>query len=304
MFRLKENTFFYNKDKKTVIIHGTHKYSINDPKSDYFKMLKSENYSNELKQFLINKNIVNNWDETEINRLDRTGFYFLDVAKSTINSFDKFKEVFSDTTIIIIGCGGIGTVVLDNLIRCGFTNFVLVDNDKIEKSNLNRQLFFTLKDVGSLKTNTLKNTLSHYTDNKLHIQTCCKYIHNVTDLKRIIHVSGKQLIVNCADSPEDIINVVGDYGVQENIPFCYAYVGIETGTISPIYDKTNVFSKQKIESNGKIKGSIGSTNMIVGSLLSHKIISYLMRKFISGDLELLFKKQIINFNTFEVDTYE
>lgn len=58
----------------------------------------------------------------------------------------------------IAGAGGLGSNCAFNLTRCGFKNFVIVDFDKIEYSNLNRQFFF-YHQVGIPKVDALKENL-------------------------------------------------------------------------------------------------------------------------------------------------
>nr|WP_307774701.1 sulfur carrier protein ThiS adenylyltransferase ThiF [uncultured Cetobacterium sp.] len=58
----------------------------------------------------------------------------------------------------VAGCGGIGSNVAMHLVRCGVKNFKLVDFDKIEKSNLNRQFFFE-DQIGLYKCDTLCENL-------------------------------------------------------------------------------------------------------------------------------------------------
>lgn len=57
-------------------------------------------------------------------------------------------------TIGIAGCGGLGSNCAMHLVRSGFRKFVLVDFDRVEFSNLNRQAF-TLDQVGLLKADAL-----------------------------------------------------------------------------------------------------------------------------------------------------
>lgn len=54
----------------------------------------------------------------------------------------------------IAGCGGLGSNCAMHLVRSGFTRFVLVDFDRVEFSNLNRQAFFSLQ-VGEFKAEAL-----------------------------------------------------------------------------------------------------------------------------------------------------
>lgn len=52
------------------------------------------------------------------------------------------------------GCGGLGSNCAMHLVRSGFTRFVLVDFDRVEFSNLNRQAFFSAQ-VGEFKAEAL-----------------------------------------------------------------------------------------------------------------------------------------------------
>ncbi|OIQ51927.1 Sulfur carrier protein ThiS adenylyltransferase [Pseudodesulfovibrio hydrargyri] len=59
-----------------------------------------------------------------------------------------------EVTIGIAGCGGLGSNCAMHLVRSGFTRFVLVDFDRVEYSNLNRQAFFN-DQVGQYKAEAL-----------------------------------------------------------------------------------------------------------------------------------------------------
>ena len=53
-----------------------------------------------------------------------------------------------DSSIVVMGAGGIGCEVLKTLFLRGFHDFTVIDRDNIEVTNLNRQLLFSSKDVG------------------------------------------------------------------------------------------------------------------------------------------------------------
>jgi sulfur carrier protein ThiS adenylyltransferase len=72
----------------------------------------------------------------------------------SIAFLNKAKQI----QIGIAGCGGIGSNCAHNLVRCGFKNFLLVDHDVIEASNLNRQFFF-LNQTDHPKVDMLKQNL-------------------------------------------------------------------------------------------------------------------------------------------------
>lgn len=58
----------------------------------------------------------------------------------------------------IAGIGGIGSNVVVNLVRSGVSSFLIVDFDRVEESNLNRQFYFA-DQIGSLKVDALSANL-------------------------------------------------------------------------------------------------------------------------------------------------
>lgn len=67
-------------------------------------------------------------------------------------------EQFQKHAIGIAGCGGLGSNAAVALTRAGIGKLVLVDFDRVEKSNLNRQYYFR-SDIGQLKVDALADHL-------------------------------------------------------------------------------------------------------------------------------------------------
>lgn len=61
-------------------------------------------------------------------------------------------------TVGIAGCGGLGSNCAIHLVRSGFKHFVLVDHDRIEPSNLNRQAY-TANQLGQFKADALLDNM-------------------------------------------------------------------------------------------------------------------------------------------------
>lgn len=64
---------------------------------------------------------------------------------------DRIKDIKSKK-VLIIGLGGVGGYALENLVRAGIQDIIIVDNDTIEKSNLNRQIIALNSNIGKYKT--------------------------------------------------------------------------------------------------------------------------------------------------------
>ena len=76
-----------------------------------------------------------------LNQFSRTE---LIIGKESIKKLNNSK-------VAIFGIGGVGSFVVEGLVRAGIGNFILVDDDKVCLTNLNRQIIATRKTVGKPK---------------------------------------------------------------------------------------------------------------------------------------------------------
>lgn len=72
---------------------------------------------------------------------------------------EKAVEKLSQSTVAIFGIGGVGGYVAEALARAGVGKFVLVDNDRVAPSNINRQIIALHSTVGRLKTEVMKERI-------------------------------------------------------------------------------------------------------------------------------------------------
>ena len=68
------------------------------------------------------------------------------------------KKIFS-TKVLIVGMGGLGCPVALYLSNLGIKKIGIADHDKVDFSNLNRQILFNTKDIGKLKAVQAKRKL-------------------------------------------------------------------------------------------------------------------------------------------------
>ena len=80
----------------------------------------------------------------------------------------QIKKLFS-ARIIIFGIGGVGSALAQFLVRSGVQNLSIVDFDRVDITNLNRQLLSFQSNIGQLKVDALKNQLLDINP-KLHIE--------------------------------------------------------------------------------------------------------------------------------------
>jgi len=69
------------------------------------------------------------------------------------------QKKIKSAKVLIIGIGGLGCPLLAYLASSGVCNIGIVDHDKIELSNLNRQILFDTSDIGKFKVNQAKSKI-------------------------------------------------------------------------------------------------------------------------------------------------
>jgi sulfur carrier protein ThiS adenylyltransferase len=85
-----------------------------------------------------------------------TNSSIVDCRKMTQN---ELRIKLKDKTVGIAGCGGLGSNAAIALARIGIGNLVIVDFDRVEESNLNRQYYFR-EQIGNLKVEALAVNIS------------------------------------------------------------------------------------------------------------------------------------------------
>lgn len=65
----------------------------------------------------------------------------------------------SNAKVAIFGIGGVGSYVAEALARSGVGNFILVDNDKVTITNINRQIIATTKTIGQYKVDLMEERI-------------------------------------------------------------------------------------------------------------------------------------------------
>jgi molybdopterin-synthase adenylyltransferase len=69
------------------------------------------------------------------------------------------QKKISSARVLVVGVGGLGCPLVVYLANTGIRNIGLIDNDKVDLSNLNRQIIFNSSDVGKFKVVQAKKIL-------------------------------------------------------------------------------------------------------------------------------------------------
>lgn len=156
----------------------------------------------------------------------------------------------------IAGVGGIGSNVALNLVRSGVTNLKIVDFDRIEPSNLNRQFYFA-DQVGLTKVEALVINLS-----RINPQVCIEAV-----VQRIDATNCHQLFADCElivegfDRQADKKMLLETFAETKIVVSACGIAGSDLATI-----------RSRRLGNGYIVGDF-TTDCTQASLYSHKVSS-------------------------------
>lgn len=179
---------------------------------------------------------------------------------------------------------------MEHLVRAGVTKLFVIDFDVVHISNLNRQLLFDYGDVGQLKIKVVYDKLKKI-NSKINISTYKKKISNIKDMK-ILDNKPIDIVVNAADTPSNIENIIHMYCEKRNVASISCSVGRNYGNWGPLFipgkSISNAMYRQYIDTlmsdteryvqNLRLEPlevSFGPTNTIVSTFMAKDIIMYL-----------------------------
>ena len=210
-------------------------------------------------------------------------------------------DVLKNKSVLVLGLGGVGGYVTESLARCGIGNLVLVDYDKVDITNINRQIIATYDTIGRFKTECFKERISSIN------KDCNVKVLNVfysEENKDIIFNQKLDYIIDCCDSL-DSKKVLIEESNKQNIPIIscmgtgnkfhpelFAITKLKKTEYDPLAKKlryllkdnrklleTDVLYSKEVptEFKGKI-GSISYVPSVAGLLLTSFVINKFIEK--------------------------
>ena len=77
-------------------------------------------------------------------------------------------QKLQNATVMVVGCGAVGSFAIEALARSGVGHLIVVDFDVIEETNINRQLFALNSTVGTPKVSVAENRI-HDISPEIHV---------------------------------------------------------------------------------------------------------------------------------------
>jgi len=198
----------------------------------------------------------------------------------------KGQKTLSNSRVVVIGCGALGTIITSNLTRAGIGNLSIIDRDIVELNNLQRQILFDEKDIGFPKVMAAFEKLKNI-NTEITINPVLKDV-NITNIEELI--SGSDVVLDATDNFQTRM-IINDACVKLKIPWIYAGVIQTHGMTMNIMPEGPCFQclLPSIPDPGSVPtcetaGVLNTIVNIIASIESTEAIKILLKKEIEKNL--------------------
>jgi molybdopterin/thiamine biosynthesis adenylyltransferase len=182
------------------------------------------------------------------------------------------QEKLKRAKIFIAGAGGLGSPIAIYLAAAGIGLIKIVDSDRVELSNLNRQVLHWEEDIGKKKIESAKDKLIRLNPNiKVEISYDSINQNNVMQM-----LDGFDVIVDAMDNLATRY-ILNKAAIEKNIPFFHGAVnGFEGEIMDIIPGKTACLRcMYHGEAPSKKFPVVGATTAVIGSIQAIEVIKYI-----------------------------
>ena len=186
--------------------------------------------------------------------------------------------------VLIIGMGGLGCPLITYLASSGVNNIGIVDHDKVELSNLNRQILFSNSDLGKFKVTQARSKIKKI-NKKIKIKTFKVKISS----KNIKSIIKKYDIICDGTDNFKARYLINDYCKQDKKILISAAISKFDGHVfkfdfkkkTPCY-RCFMPEQPNDQNNCETEGIFSPVAGIVGALQANEVLKTLLR--LKGDL--------------------
>jgi adenylyltransferase/sulfurtransferase len=181
------------------------------------------------------------------------------------------QEKLKSATVFVAGAGGLGSPVLYYLAAAGVGHIKICDIDKVDLSNLNRQILYNTGDTSNWKAETASKKISQLND-----VIKISYFNSEAGWSLIDEIKECAIIIDCLDNFESR-HILNRISLQTDIPMMHAGVSEYYGQMTFLQPGETPCLACFIPENIKKESSgiVGAMAGIVGSMQAMEVIKFL-----------------------------
>lgn len=182
--------------------------------------------------------------EGELARFDRQLRYFSDIGGSGPTPSECQRRL-REAKVAVLGVGGLGGWSAWALACCGIGEMWLIDGDRVEVSNLNRQILYTESDLGLLKVEAAARRLRAF-NSSMRVTSTARRLESQVEIADFI--AGADVVIDAADWPaHDIERWCNSACFEAGIPYITMSHFPPIARVGPLYvpGETGCFACQE-----------------------------------------------------------
>lgn len=207
---------------------------------------------------------------------------------------EEAQEKLKQSTVFVAGAGGLGGPVCYYLAAAGVGNLIICDRDKVDLSNLNRQILHGTNDIDIPKTDSALQTLSNLNP-EISIET---YHISIDDNSINDIANNADIIVDCLDNIATR-RVLNTFSIKNKIPIMHAGIDGWNAQLTllnpPLTPCMNCLFDSSVDTN-EPKPVLGAVAGAVGTMQSLETIKYLTGETSVENTLLFFDALTLEFN--------
>lgn len=190
------------------------------------------------------------------------------------------QQKLASARVLVIGAGGLGVAVLQQLTAAGVGHLGLADGDVISMSNLHRQLIYTAEDCGQKKVSAAQRWIKNQNPD-ISIEIFTDYFSEANAFTQAL---GYDVLVDCTDSIRARY-LINDVALALNVPMVYASVHAWQGQLSVFNYQAGatyrcLFAEpEQIEEqmNCDTFGTLVSVPQLLGTLQANEVLKIILQ---------------------------
>lgn len=190
--------------------------------------------------------------------------------QKTISTQEQYT-LFS-SHVVIVGCGGLGGFVSEMLARIGVGSLTLIDGDRFEEHNLNRQNFSSIHTLGRNKAEVVGEKLQEINP-ALHVKIVPQFLSLPSDENLLLKTD---VIVDALDDPT-LKCTLATWAKKMHIPFVHAAIAGQCAQFSSCDTLENLYRTQG-DGAEKSAGNPSFTVCFAASIQSAEVVKLLLGK--------------------------
>ena len=236
--------------------------------------------------------------EPRLTDYDRERYFsnlaFFDAFTTLGRSREDIQLELLESRVVVLGVGGLGSSVVQNLAGLGVSHLKLLDFDTVALRNFARQFTYAEARVGHSKVHEVARWLSEF-DSRITVEVADMRITCADDVRRV--ASGADLVVSAVDDPEEIDLWVNEACVSAGVPFIRGGLAYMQGLYWSVdpgrsacrqclethrMDLANGFDRpvvtwERVLRSARVNRAIGPVAQLLGALVSMEALRYLTR---------------------------